>query len=208
MIEDVASLCEDLGHDVREAAPDIDADEVADVFLELAAAAVRRVITAVQSATGRPANRDTLEATTLKILQYGESRTAADLLDAFDALHRISLSLGKFFLNCDVWLSPTATIPPPHLGYFNADDPALSAKDWIAKFLTACPYTAMFNQSGQPAMSVPLHWSADGLPIGSHFAAHLGAEETLFSLAGQLERARPWARRRPKVHVASADAAR
>jgi amidase len=207
MIEDVASLCEDLGHDVREAAPDIDADEVADVFLELAAAAVRRVITAVQSATGRPANRDTLEATTLKILQYGESRTAADLLDAFDALHRISLSLGKFFLSCDVWLSPTATIPPPHLGYFNADDPALSAKDWIAKFLTACPYTAMFNQSGQPAMSVPLHWSADGLPIGGHFAAHLGAEETLFSLAGQLERARPWARRRPKVHVTSADAA-
>jgi amidase len=204
MMEDVASLCEDLGHDVREAAPDIDVDDVTQVFLEFAAAAARRVITAVQRGTGRPANRDTLEATTLKLLEYGESRTVADLLDAFDTLHRISLCLGNFFATCDIWLSPTSAISPPHLGYFNADDPALSARDWIARILQACPYTAMFNESGQPAMSVPLHWSADGVPIGSHFAARLGAEETLFSLAGQLERARPWVHRRPAIHVNSA----
>ncbi len=205
MIEDVAALCEDLGHDVSEGSPDIDTAEVSHVFLEFAAAAVRQAVTAVQCNTGRAATRDTLEATTLKILEYGESRSAADLMDAFNILHRISRILGEFFASCDVWLSPTLAVPPPLLGYLNGDDPALSGLDWIVKTMTTCPYTAMFNQSGQPAMSVPLHWSADGLPIGSHFAAHLGAEETLFSLAGQLERARPWAHRRPVVHVAAQD---
>ena len=201
MTKDVAALCEDLGHEVLEGAPDIDVAEVSHVFLVFAAVAVRQMIAAIRAGTGRAANHENLEATTLKILEFGESCTAADLADAFAVLHRICRSLGEFFKSCDVWLSPVLAVPPPILGYLNGDDPALSGIEWISKIMKVCPYTAMFNQSGQPAMSVPLYWNADGLPIGSQFAGHLGAEETLFSLAGQLERARPWAHRRPTVHV-------
>jgi amidase len=202
MLKDVATLCETLGHDLFEAAPDIDLGEVTEVFLVFAAVAVRQAVTHVQQVTGRKIDQDTLEATNLKIVQFGESCSASDLADAFGVLHRITFTLGTFFSSCDIWLSPVLTAPPPLLGYLNGNDPALSARDWIFRVMRTCPYTAMFNQSGQPAMSVPLYWSKDGLPIGSHFAASLGAEETLFSLAGQLERARPWANRRPPVHVA------
>jgi amidase len=202
MLKDVAALCETLGHDLYEAAPDIDLGEVTEVFLVLAAVAVRQAVTHVQRVTARKIDQDTLEATNLKIFQFGESCSAADLADALGVLNRITLTLGEFFASCDIWLSPVLAAPPPLLGYLNGNDPALSARDWISRVMLTCPYTAMFNQSGQPAMSVPLYWSKDGLPIGSHFAAPLGAEETLFSLAGQLERARPWANRRPPVHVA------
>jgi amidase len=203
MTEDVAALCQSLGHEVYEAAPDIDVAEVTHVFLEFAAAAVRQMIAAARRETGRPANHDTLEATTLKILEYAESRSAAQFVETFDIMHRTSRILGEFFTSCDVWLSPIMAVPPPLLGVLNADDPSLSAFEWMLKVVTACPYVAMFNQSGQPALSIPLYWNAEGLPIGTQLAGHLGAEETLFSLSAQLERARPWAHRRPRVHIAS-----
>ena len=202
MTEDVAALCESLGHEVREAAPDVDVAEVTQVFLEFAAAAVRQMVAAARQETGRPANHDTLEATTLKILEYAESRSAAQFVETFDLMHRTSRTLGEFFTTCDVWLSPIMSSPPPPLGVLNADDPTLSAFEWMSKVVTACPYVAMFNQSGQPALSIPLWWNAEGLPIGTQLAGRLGDEETLFSLSGQLERARPWAHRRPGAHVA------
>jgi amidase len=203
MTEDVATLCEELGHEVREAAPDVDVAEVTQVFLEFAAAAVRQMVAAGREETGRLANHDTLEATTLRILEYAESRSAAQFVETFDIMHRTARTLGEFFNTCDIWLSPIMAFPPPELGVLNADDPSLSAFDWMLKVVTACPYVAMFNQSGQPALSIPLYWNADGLPIGTQLAGHLGAEETLFSLSGQLERARPWAHRRPGIHVAN-----
>lgn len=203
MTDDVAALCASLGHEVTEAAPDVDVAEVTQVFLEFASAAVRQMVRAAQKENGRAVNHDTLEATSLKILEYAESRSAAQFVETFDLLHRTSRILGEFFTTCDVWLSPIMAFPPPVLGVLNADDPNLSAFDWMLKVVTACPYVAMFNQSGQPALSIPLYWNAEGLPIGTQLAGHLGDEETLLSLSGQLERARPWAHRRPAVHVAA-----
>ena len=208
MTEDVAGLCESLGHEVREAAPEIDIEEVTQVFLEFAAAAVRQMVAAARQETGRPANHDTLEATTLRILEYAESRSAAQFVETFDLMHRTSRILGEFFTTCDVWLSPIMAFPPPVLGLLNADDPNLSAFEWMLKVVTASPYVAMFNQSGQPALSIPLYWNAEGLPIGTQLAGRLGDEETLFSLSSQLEQARPWAHRRPAVHVAGQGAHR
>jgi amidase len=199
MIKDVVTLCEDLGHELREDAPQVELDDVVEVFLVLGAASLQQTIAAAQRVNGRAANRSTLEATTLRTLEYADSLTPADLLGAFDALNRVSRSLGAFFSTCDVWLSPVLAGLPPLLGYMDADDAALSSIEWVQKIMKTCPYTAMFNQSGQPAMSVPLHWNSDGLPVGSHFVGHLGSEEILFSLAGQLERARPWTHRRPTV---------
>jgi amidase len=208
MTEDVAGLCKSLGHEVREAAPKIDIAEVTQVFLEFAGAAVRQMVAAARRETGRPANHDTLEATTLRILEYAESRSAAQFVETFDLMHRTSRILGEFFTTCDVWLSPIMAFPPPVLGLLNADDPNLSAFEWMLKVVTASPYVAMFNQSGQPALSIPLYWNAEGLPIGTQLAGRLGDEETLFSLSSQLEQARPWAHRRPAVHAAAQGARR
>jgi amidase len=81
----------------------------------------------------------------------------------------------------------------------NANEEGVDAFQWIRKLMDFCAFCAMFNGSGQPAMSVPLHWSADGLPVGVQFAGRFADEVTLFSIAGQLERARPWIERTPPI---------
>jgi amidase len=90
------------------------------------------------------------------------------------------------------------SIPPPPLGSFtiNADDP----QGW-AKVTRACVvFTSIFNMTGQPAMSVPLWWNAENVPIGVQFAGRFGDEATLFRLAAQLEQTRPWSERTPLMH--------
>lgn len=203
MIEDVAKLCEDLGHELREDCPRVDLEEVVHVFAVVSAVSIKKAVDDVKRLTSRNPSRYMLEATTLRALEYAESLSAVDLMNALEVLNRICRSLGEFFTSCDVWLSPVLATAPPFLGHLDANDERLSSAEWTHKIIMACPFTSMFNQSGQPAMSIPLYWSAAGLPIGSHFVARLGDEDTLFSLAGQLERARPWGARRPNVHIAS-----
>ena len=94
-------------------------------------------------------------------------------------------------------LTPVITLPVLPLGRLNAQDESLDAAGWVRKIMEITPFTAMFNGSGQPAMSVPVQWTADGQPIGMHFVARFAEETTLFSLAGQIERARPWIGRTP-----------
>lgn len=124
---------------------------------------------------------------------------AVDIIGALNMVNMISRRLGKFFLDCDLWLSPIMTSPPPVLGVLNANEEGVSADGWIKKIFDVSAFCTMFNISGQPAMSVPLHWTKDGLPIGVQFAARFAEEETLFSLAGQLERAQPWINRVPPL---------
>ena len=103
--------------------------------------------------------------------------------------------VGRFFAQYDVLLTPTMCHPPPKFGLL-----AMSGPDpdvyWKAH-PRAVAFTALFNTAGNPAISVPLHWSADRLPIGVQFAAGFGEEARLIRLAAQLETARPWAERRP-----------
>ncbi|MGH9659951.1 MAG: amidase family protein, partial [Bryobacteraceae bacterium] len=96
-----------------------------------------------------------------------------------------------------VILSPTLGKRPVPLGVLSLSRPDSSAV--LRENAEFSPYTRLANVTGQPAMSVPLHWSADGLPVGVMFAARFGDEATLFRLASQLEKARPWAARRPEV---------
>ncbi len=97
----------------------------------------------------------------------------------------------------DVWLTPTLAEPPLPLGTLEStpDNPLAG----LMRSASYVPYTPICNITGQPAMSVPLYWNGDNLPIGSHFMARFGDEATLFRLAAQLEKARPWADRRPPV---------
>jgi amidase len=123
--------------------------------------------------------------------------TGADYLLAIQSMQKISRQIARFFSDYDIYLTPTLGEAPVVLGTFDspAEDPL---KGWRRTGRFA-PFTPICNATGQPAMSVPLYWSDEGLPIGTHFMGRFGAEATLFRLAAQLEEARPWKHRRPPV---------
>lgn len=106
--------------------------------------------------------------------------------------------MGGLMNRFDVILSPTMAQPPVLIDTMKVEEHQ-SISDLIETFHSFSPFTALFNASGQPAMSVPLYWNAQGLPIGSHFAAAFGGERLLYALAAQLEQAQPWAHRVPPL---------
>jgi amidase len=137
---------------------------------------------------------DQVEPSTWGIYEMGQRVTAADYLTSVHALQGIGRLVARFFLDYDVWLTPTLGKPPVPLGNFNfpSDDPY--GGRYTIEFV---PFTGICNITGQPAMSAPLFWNSDGLPIGVQFIGRFGDEATLFRLAAQLEAARPWTDRRP-----------
>jgi amidase len=151
----------------------------------------------IEQRIGRAVTRDDLEILSLASAHTAQGIASADYITAQLAAFQISRSLAIFFAGCDVFLSPTLCTPPIRLGEINTMSEDLSHIGPILR--RYMPGTSMFNMSGQPAMSVPLAWSKDGLPLGMMFAAKLGDEATLFRLAGQLEQVRPWKDKRPPV---------
>jgi Asp-tRNA(Asn)/Glu-tRNA(Gln) amidotransferase A subunit family amidase len=109
------------------------------------------------------------------------------------AIHRAGRRSAAFFANYDVLVTPTMAITPRPLGVMNTLKPA-ELGNTIAR---AVAFTALWNATGQPAMSVPLHWTAEGLPVGVQFVGRFGDEALLFRLAAQLEEAAPWGAKRP-----------
>jgi amidase len=124
--------------------------------------------------------------------------TAADYLQAIEDLQRFARRVADFLTAFDVWLTPTMSTPPPLLGEIvsTPDEPMRAAE---RGGLTVKYPAVVANITGNPAMSVPLWWNADGLPIGVHFLGRFGDEASLIRLASQLEQARPWAKRTPPI---------
>ena len=197
-VERTAKLLAGLGHIVEEASPVFDHEGACLNFLDLASAFFGGGIGIIQQLTGRVPSRENLEATTLAIYEYGQRQTAFHLGGAFARINQLSRLMGTFFTSYDLWLTPTMAVPPLALGVLDATA-ELGAADWIKRVLSFAPFTAPFNATGQPAISVPLHQAADGLPIGIHFVGRLGDEATLLQIARQLEEAAPWVGRRPGI---------
>ena len=146
---------------------------------------------------GRKMTGDDFEVLTLASAHNAHKTSATDYVAAQLAAFQISRGLAEFFGSCDVFLCPTLCSPPLKLGELNTMSEDLSH---IAPILRRyMPATAMFNMSGQPAMSVPLAWNKAGLPLGMMFSAKLGDEGILFRLASQLEQERPWKDKLPPV---------
>ncbi len=198
---ETARLCESLGHHVFEGAPYIDHDEVCAIFRDVASPFMTASLRTLAEALDKEVTADELESTTWAIFTHGDRMSAAEFAFAIGNVNAVSRKLGQFFTTCDLWLSPVLSRPTVKLGVLDANEKGLDAFQWVRKMMDYAPFCAMFNGSGQPAMSVPLHQTPDGLPVGVQFAAPFGDESTLFSLAGQLERARPWAERHPEVFV-------
>ena len=146
---------------------------------------------------GKEPAQDDFEPLTWTLAEMGRQVSSADYLLAWQELQRATRQLARYFDEHDVWLTPVLAEPPLRLGSFDGpDDNPLFGLQRAAEYV---PFTAIANVTGQPAMSVPLEWTDDGLPIGAHFVGRFGDEATLLRLAAQLEQARPWADRRPPV---------
>jgi amidase len=196
-VQDAANLCADVGHEVSEAAPAIDGERFTRAFLLVWSVGCARAMEGNALMTGRKPRQEEFEALTWALAEQGRVVPATTYLLTVTFLQSVARQVARFLTHYDVWLTPTLAEPPLPLGSFDArpGDPLYGLKRAVA----FVPYTPVCNATGQPAMSVPLYWNAEGLPIGTHFAARFGDEATLFRLAAQLEAARPWAARRPKV---------
>lgn len=195
-----AKLCESLGHQVEEARPEWDEPGRAHATRVVVAAHTRALLDLHAASVGRPAGPEDVEPYTWSLAEYGRRATAADYARAIVAMHRVGRVVGRFFADRDVLLTPTMCRPPYPLGVLDTTSPDADAFDQA--LMGTIAFTSPFNTAGCPAMSVPLHWSAEGLPVGVQFVAAFGGEATLLRLAAQLEAARPWADRRPPLEAA------
>jgi amidase/6-aminohexanoate-cyclic-dimer hydrolase len=194
--ESAAKLCEELGHAVEPAAPPVDHETLSVAF--------GRVVVASSGATSRARARQLgvdpatleLEQVNREYLEFAQRISVFDLLAANDAFMTAALVMSEFQETYDIVLTPTMGRAPVPLGTASLMQSAKAYADATIPF--SC-FTALYNETGQPAMTVPLYWSRDGLPIGVQLAARLGEEELLFSLAGQLEQARPWFSKLPAL---------
>lgn len=215
-VEETVALLESLGHQVEPTAPVVDGPVLSEAFLTMLCGELRGDIADAERLLGRRARAADFEPTTWALALLGEQLSAAEFVQAVRVLERTTRQVGAFFESWDLLLTPTLSMPPFPIG---ALQPTVAERRQLAllgrlragrllrwggalqqaaeQVFEFIPWTPVFNVTGQPAMSVPLAWTDDGLPVGLHFVAGTAREATLFRLAGQLERARPWFDRTP-----------
>lgn len=195
---DAARLCAELGHEVEETSLSIHAERLGVATGTIVGANLLSLLQDRAQIVGRPFGEDDVEPLTYLSAKRAEGNGAAAYARAIRTLHAAGRQVAAFLEPYDVLLTPTMAVPPPRLGSPLALDHG-DADAHLQSLLAMIGYTQLFNVAGNPAMSVPLHWNAQGLPIGVQFGARFGDEATLFRLAAQLEQARPWADHRPRV---------
>ncbi|MDX6584176.1 MAG: amidase [Solirubrobacterales bacterium] len=201
-VEGAAKLLESLGHTVEESSP-VDPQvaetlNLEDSFMTRWAAGQAATLEQLGAIVGREITADDVEPLTWALAEEGRSRSSARyLLD--HGLHQlVARGIAAWFEGgYDLLLTPTMAEPPVPLGTYDqhVGDPL----DAFRRAVPAGAFTAIFNATGQPAISLPLHWSADGLPVGVQLVAAFGREDLLIDAAAQLEAAQPWHDRRPAV---------
>jgi len=205
-VNETARLCEELGHIVTEVTPQVTTSPeiLEESFITVWLSGCVATIDSIARISGIPANPSLYEPLTWALYEKGRRYSAADYLNAITQIQRTSREIARFFENYDILLTPVLAEPPVRLGTFDVsgNDP-MKAWDRVVEF---APFTAIYNATGQPAMSVPLFWNSKNLPVGSHFVGRFGDEATLFQLASQLEKARPWVDRKPLIHISNSEA--
>jgi amidase len=202
-VHHTAKLCEALGHQVEPAVLAVNPVEFYERIYDIIGANTRSYIDFLGDMRGHPINEQEIELRTRLILRERGNVSGARYVDAVAALHTLGRELAHFLTVYDLILTPTVTREPPKIGSLGLIDESFDIPRLAHHFHSYSPFTALFNASGQPAMSVPLYWGPSGLPIGSHFAARFGEENTLLALAAQLEYAQPWAGLIPPVNACS-----
>jgi Asp-tRNA(Asn)/Glu-tRNA(Gln) amidotransferase A subunit family amidase len=196
-IEDAAQLLAKLGHQVEDAAFDVDFATLGPATSVLMAANLRASVDDRLSVLGRELREDDLEPITRSIYESAGKRSAEDYARGIRRIHAAGRTVDTQLDEYDLILSPTMATPPLPLGAISLSNPDLAA--YGRDIMATVAFTQLFNASGHPAASIPLFWNTDGLPIGIQMAGGFGDEATLFRVAGQLERERPWFDRTPKL---------
>jgi Asp-tRNA(Asn)/Glu-tRNA(Gln) amidotransferase A subunit family amidase len=199
VVEATARLLESLGHHVQIAAPQLDTRALGHAGFLLTASSVAADVADRAQTTGITAGPDTLEAITLAMIAFGQTCTGMDFARANTALQTAAVTVGRFMQDHDVILSPTLAAPALPLGQITLS-PGVDFMEWGQRVSLWSPFAQLANMTGQPAMSLPLGMSRDGLPIGVMATGRYGEEALLFRLAGQIERAAPWAGRRAPIY--------
>ena len=215
-VNDAAALCASLGHELEETPLRVDREALVAAYFTQVAVGAAIGIEETARWVGRAATPADFEPVTWLLAQIGRKLPAIELQRARDVVQAAGRELGRWFQQYDLFLNGTLAYPPIKIGEL-APKPVeraafaalrvVSPKFVLDKLLATMganalektPNTQLANQTGVPAMSVPLYWNAAGLPIGVQFTAPFGDEATLFQLAAQLEAARPWAGRIPPI---------
>jgi amidase len=197
-VANAARLLDSLGHRTEESAPEGMFDErFVQNFMTIIAGHVEATFRAFEMALGRPIGADEIEVRNAGHRQTGTSLGAVEYLQSRAWMGVWSRRMAHWWQDHDLLLTPTIGGQPPELGWFTAEGPEMEA----VRIGTFVPYTSQFNMTGQPAVSLPLHWSSGGLPVGVQLVAAYGREDLLVRVASQLEQAAPWGERRPVVHA-------
>jgi len=192
-----AGLLESLGHHVEQSAP-------AAMFEQEFTTHIQAIIAADSAATflafetflGRPIRDDEIEPRNAAYRRAGLQLSAVAYLESRAWLGMYTRRMADWWTSHDLLLTPTLGAPPPELGWFTGAGPEHEGQ----RVVSFIPYTAQFNMTGQPAVSLPLHWTPGGLPVGVQLVAAYGREDLLVRVASQLEQAAPWSDRHPPVH--------
>lgn len=187
-IEQTAALCASLGHSVREVGPPINGPAFADAYALFHAAAGASIVSQARATLGRMPTADEVEPLTLGLAAHF-SANKWKILGALMVLKSTRRAYASAFKDVDLLLTPVTLTPPPPIGYLAPDVPF---ETLFRRMIAYTGYTPLQNIAGNPAMSVPMGQSGEGLPIGAHFAARRGDDRTLLELAYELEKAQPW----------------
>ena len=185
-------LCQKLGHSVESTKINFSSEEISLAIITIISSNVAYAVKSQSNQTGREVSNEYFENVTLQMAENGNNFSASDYINAIKINHRLGQELEKMFDQYDVLLSPVLASPPVKIGTIDMNTNDM--KTYVERLTKYSPFTGVFNQSGQPSMAVPLFRTKDNLPVGSMFSAAFGNENLLFSLAGQLEQALPWAK--------------
>jgi amidase/6-aminohexanoate-cyclic-dimer hydrolase len=196
-VEIAAKLCASLGHELVEARPSFDFEKAIRAWSTVVACGTALSIDLRAAALKRAPRPDELHPTIRSAAELGRRLTGPEYLAAINTVHATGRAIAKFFLGQDLLLTATLAEPPARIGRFALDNPDfLDHRLGPKGIVHYSPFCPIFNITGQPAITLPLHWSADGLPVGAHFAGRFGEEGLLMKLAAALEQAAPWSHRR------------
>ncbi|MBV9565419.1 MAG: amidase, partial [Bradyrhizobium sp.] len=195
-VRNVASLLERLGHDVEEKNMALDAASAWKTYTAMTPAESAAGFDFLTALAGRPVTEADVEPVTWAIIQRGRAQTAVEQVKLMNALRGLSRDISADLMPYDVYLTPVLTQKPRPLGYWDMSEPDLDR--YNAKWSDAV-FMFPFNIAPLPAIALPLHWSADGLPMGVQAVGRYGEEGTLLALAAVLEAETKWVERHPSV---------
>ncbi|MES2511650.1 MAG: amidase [Pseudomonadota bacterium] len=189
-VESTVRLLRNLGHDVVEGRPEFDAAALGGACGMVLVTGLAAIVAVRESQLGRSLQADELESVTHEAIALGRQVSGVQYASQFATINREVRRIGRFFETADVLVTPALATPPVRIGELSTQ--ALSLSQFQQAMAAFCPFTGAFNATGQPAMSLPMHWSGEGLPIGVQLVGRFAEDATLLQLAAQLEVARPW----------------